>query len=140
MAQEEARPERTHHYLGAGLGLYTGDLGPWIQYDHGLSRAWSIGLVAGTLSTYKIWRPNIFFSLRGNYHFNTLIKKMPKNMDWYFGAGMGPKLTWNLQQVWILFTIHSGYRYLFYNNLGLQIEVLGGFNMNGLNVGLIWKI
>ena len=141
-AQEAAAPspeKLLHNYLGVGLGAYTNQFGPWLQYDFGLTREWSLGAALGALFTYSSQNPSIFLNLRGSYHFNTLIP-MPKTMDWYLGASIGPALRWNLESAHIQAVLHLGYRYFFHRHFGLQIEAVGGFNLVGLNAGVNWKL
>lgn len=141
LAQEEVLKDKNHNYLGLGIGLYKGDFGPWLQYEHGIDREWSIGLIAGSTFTYRpdFNNPRLFFTLRGAYHFNKILA-LPYQQDWYFGTGLGPKLSWSLNRVWIQVTLYTGYRYFFFRKFGIQLEFLAGINALGMNAGLIFKI
>ena len=137
--QEEKPLDSGSHHLGIGMGVFQPDLGFQVQYDYGFIRDWSIGIVFGSVYTYRPLEPFVYFSFRADYHFKVLVK-IPEQMDWYFGVGMGPKFNTRLDNILIQGAFHTGYTYLFYKNMGLQIEVLGGINMLGGTIGFTWRI
>lgn len=86
-------------------------------------------------SNYR--QPIIGISTNGNYHFNELIKVIPKNVDLYAGVNLGYYIRTNKYDNYydnssgLGVGLQTGGRYFFNNNLGVNAEFTGGRLING---------
>lgn len=105
----------------SGYGGYYG--GYYYDYDYNY------------YSNYR--QPIIGISTNGNYHFNELIKVIPKNVDLYAGVNLGYYIRTNKYDHYydnssgLGVGLQTGGRYFFTNNFGVNAEFTGGRLING---------
>lgn len=128
-----------HNYLGTGIGVYSNDFGPLIHYEHGFDREWSTGFKTGVLFSYKDQKKWFQIGIQGNYHLNRWVK-IPKTMDWYFGLDLGAAIGLTQPEASPIIGARLGYRYFFHHLIGLQIDAQGGWFLNGISVGFVYRI
>lgn len=101
----------------------------------------------GYYSNYK--QPIIGIAANGNYHFNHLIKVIPKNVDLYAGVNLGYYIRTNKYDHYydnssgLGVGLQTGGRYFFNNNFGVNAEATVGRMINGglygIKVGVTYR-
>jgi outer membrane immunogenic protein len=143
--------EKREVQLNAGIGASDWGIPLHVGLDYGIGSNISLGAEA-SFRTYRdlaYYNSNSFrstiisFGVNGNYHFTKTLN-IPSNWDVYAGLGVG-YFMWNnyvnadfevLNDRFVGVGAQMGSRYFFNRNFGVYIELLGGFTLNGVKIGI----
>ncbi|MDO4879986.1 MAG: hypothetical protein Q3983_01785 [Capnocytophaga sp.] len=140
--------------LNAGFGFSGWGIPVYAGIEAGLNEDITLGGEVSFRSysadwAYRSYTHNIFGVMAvGNYHFNRIIPRLPSEVDVYAGLGLGYFISSSgsgyngSSYSGVNARIHTGGRYFFTNNFGVNLEVgaeIGELNNGILKMGITYK-